>query len=142
MRRNVLVLMSVYNGEFYLQEQIDSVLEQKDIDVHLLIRDDGSSDNSVNIIKMNAYKDSRVRLIEGENIGCTKSFMALCKEALSCAVKYDFYSFCDQDDIWFENKLVKSVSVLSSFDSHAPCLYMATSIATDEKLNDLHIKTL
>ena len=63
----IAVLMSTYNGEKYVKEQIDSILLQKDVDVYLYIRDDGSTDDSVSIIE--SFNDSRIKLFSQKNQG-------------------------------------------------------------------------
>ena len=74
--QKIQVLMSTYNGEKYLKEQIESILSQEGVNVSLLIRDDGSKDNTKGIIK-EYLNDDRVSLFEGENIGFVKSFLTL-----------------------------------------------------------------
>lgn len=68
--KKVQVLMSTYNGEKYIKEQIESILNQSDVEVHLVVRDDGSSDKTVEIIRN--YND--VKLIESKNLG-VRSFL-------------------------------------------------------------------
>ena len=76
------ILMSTYNGEKYIDCQIESILSQKDVNVKLLIRDDGSKDNTVEIIKkyQEKYLD-KIELIEGENVGIHRSFASLIDQA-------------------------------------------------------------
>lgn len=101
----VSILLSSFNGEKYLKQQIDSLLNQTYKDFNLYIRDDGSIDSSINII--NSYDDSRINLITDSfgNIGPTGSFIELIRNVSS-----DIYLFCDQDDIWLSNKLEKTVN--------------------------------
>ena len=75
----VAVLMSTYNGETYLEEQINSILKQKNIDVELIIRDDGSTDNTVAIIEeyMDIYDN--ITFFKGNNKGYANSFLSLLK---------------------------------------------------------------
>ncbi len=122
----VAVLMSTYNGARYLNEQIDSILGQEGVDVLLFVRDDGSSDGSLDIF--NKYP---VKLIKGSNLGCEGSFM----ELLRMSVEADFYAFADQDDVWFPNKLQESVRAIK--DSESPCLYCANQIITDGNLHPI-----
>lgn len=104
----VSVLMSTYNGAKYIREQIDSILNQKDVNVELLIRDDGSSDNTAEICKEYQKKNTNIRFYQGENIGVGKSFMELLKKAPEA----DYYSFSDQDDVWLEDKLSRAVKMI------------------------------
>ena len=122
----VNVLMSTYNGHQYIAEQIYSVLNQKGVEVKLYIRDDGSSDNTVQL----AENYEQVTVIKGHNIGVGASFMTL---LLECP-KADYYAFSDQDDIWDEDKLKSSVSLLESYKD-VPALYVCNQRNVDKRLN-------
>lgn len=124
------VLMSTYNGEKYLREQIDSVLAQKDIELALLIRDDGSSDKTVEIIEDYEKKDNRISHYVGENIGPGKSFFDLIKKA----PESDYYAFCDQDDVWDSNKLALAIDLLLPLDNSMPNLYYSNLRLVDGNL--------
>lgn len=116
----VAVLMSTYNGEKYIKEQIDSILLQKGVDVKLYIRDDGSVDNTCNII--NEYDDNRIVLIsDGRNLGAGVSFFTLLKYVVDIDKAIEFFAFSDQDDIWLDNKLLSGVNCIIGSDS--PLLY-------------------
>ena len=96
-----VILMSTYNGGQYLRRQLDSVLRQTVANFILLIRDDGSSDDTLEILAQ--YHDPRIQLVAGENLGPSGSFFALLEQARQLDADYVF--FCDQDDIWLDNKL-------------------------------------
>ena len=103
----VLVLMSTYNGEKYLDKQLESILNQNVKNVDILIRDDGSKDNTIKIInKWLVEFPKRIKLETKENIGVVKSFFELVKAA---PIDYDYYFFSDQDDYWSEKKLEKAI---------------------------------
>ena len=72
--KKVQILMSTYNGEEYIREQIDSILAQSYPDVDILIRDDGSSDDTFLILKEYEEMHQNIRAYQGENIGVNKSF--------------------------------------------------------------------
>ena len=116
--RKVCVLLSTYNGEKYLREQIDSVLNQKDVDVTLCVRDDGSKDGTIQILR-EYEKVGKIRLEIGENKGYQKSFYLL----LANAPETDYYAFCDQDDVWDDDKLISAVKMLEAEDNSIPLLY-------------------
>ena len=102
----VNILLSTYNGEQYLAEQVKSIQEQTYQEWKLLIRDDGSSDGTVEIIKQLAARDSRINFINEnhvENVGVIKSFHALLKHG-----EADLYCFSDQDDFGFLKNLTSS----------------------------------
>jgi len=128
------VLMSVYNGEKFLKEQIDSVLAQKDVDVQLFIRDDGSKDNSVAIIEEMMQEHSNIQLLKGENIGVIASFYEL---SLKAGDDFDYYAYCDQDDVWLEDKLSRAASFLQK--PEIPQLYCSRAQLVDSELNPIKL---
>ena len=110
--RKVVVLLSTYNGEKYLEEQLDSILQQNVDNVEIIIRDDGSKDNTVNILEKyrKNYPQKIKKIIKGKNIGVIKSFFYLVEYV---TLDYDCYMFCDQDDYWCNEKIKR---VLKIFD--------------------------
>lgn len=128
----VLILLSTYNGEKYLKELIDSILEQKNIDVSLLIRDDGSTDSTKKIVEEYSKKNKNISYKFEKNVGPTNSFFDLIKIA---SESFDYYALSDQDDIWLDNKLSAAVSLLSDCSCDIPALYYSGQILTDESLN-------
>lgn len=136
----VLVLMSTYNGERFLAEQIESVLKQEGVTVHLLIRDDGSSDRTIPIIEGYLEKHPNISLIRGENCGCADSFMALVREAAAMDDGYDYYAFCDQDDYWEPDKLKEAVRLLSETPHSMSLLYLGAYQMVDAELNRIETR--
>ena len=128
-RPTVQVLLSTYNGERYINEQIKSILSQKDVDVHLLIRDDGSKDKTVDIIE--EYGSKRIQIIRESNVGCTRSFLKL----LSFAGNYDYYAFSDQDDVWDEDKLAIGINRIKEYE--VPAIYSSNTRLVDSNLQPL-----
>lgn len=106
----VNILLSTYNGEKFLAEQIESLLEQTYPNINIYIRDDGSSDITRDIIER--YKsDNRHTIIvieDNQNLGypdCFWKLLEVCGDA-------EYYAFCDQDDVWKPNKIEKAVNML------------------------------
>ena len=77
MKNKVAVLLSTYNGEKYLEEQLNSLIKQKDVDITIIIRDDGSNDNTIKIIKKYTKKYNFIKFYTGKNKGYAKSFFDL-----------------------------------------------------------------
>ncbi len=128
----VSVVMSAYNGEKYISEQIDSILDQKGVEVNLVIRDDGSTDSTIQVIER--YLDrGNVKLIRGENVGFGHSFM----RALFECPQSDYYAFSDQDDVWLQDKLIKTINNMDQNHPDRPQLGFCNSLYTDESLNIL-----
>lgn len=108
----VVVLLSSYNGAKYIEEQINSLLSQEGVSLMIIVRDDGSSDGTQNIL--DAYQEQGLlKWYQGNNIGWARSFMHLLQNAPSA----DYYAFCDQDDIWLPNKLKVAISKLKGIDN-------------------------
>lgn len=127
---NVTVLMSTYNGEKYIEEQIDSILNQKNVNVKIIIRDDGSKDGTRTLIKRYSENMSNVVLIEGINIGWKKSFFSLLENVK--VKENEYYSFADQDDVWNSEKLYEAVQ---SLKKNMPMLYFSSVTTVDEEKN-------
>jgi glycosyltransferase involved in cell wall biosynthesis len=131
---NVCVLISAYNGEQYIEDQILSVLKQRDVKVSLVVRDDGSTDRTSDILKKYENRGDLIMLPSVGNIGPALSFFELLKYAPDCN---NYFSFCDQDDIWDECKLARAVMSLIAEDPHRPTMYFSRQEVVDENLNKL-----
>lgn len=113
------ILLSTYNGEKYLSQQIDSILNQTYTEWRLLIRDDSSSDSTLNIL--NEYQKKypyKIYIISNnilQNIGVIKSFEFLLTQSTN-----NYIMFCDQDDIWLPNKIEESIKTLTSIEIANP----------------------
>lgn len=131
----IAVLLSAYNGERYIRPQVESILQQDvDCELTLIIRDDGSSDNTVEIIKKLSQKDNRIVLLKGENCGVNRSFFELIRYASKLPGKYKYFSLADQDDVWDADKLQNGINVIRSLGVGHPILYGSISRPVDENL--------
>lgn len=132
----VAILLSTYNGEQWLEELLDSVLGQKGVDTHLFVRDDGSCDGTIEILRHRAKKTGKITVFEGENIGVIASFNDLMSRPQLVSFKY--IAFCDQDDVWLPDKLLKAVSMLDKCDCKKPALYCSNLTIVDRELKPQH----
>ena len=103
----VIVLMSTYNGEQYIKEQIESILNQTYSNMELYIRDDGSKDQTVAILKK-YEQDGKLHFSQGKNMGFINSFF----EVMRTSGEADYYAWCDQDDVWLPEKIERAVKEL------------------------------
>lgn len=117
--KKVAILMSTYNGEKYIEQQLESLFNKTYKNIEIYIRDDGSKDNTVKILEK--YEEQgKIKLIQGKNIGFIKSF----RELLNICDDADYYAYCDQDDVWFEDKIERAVNKLNNIeDNNIPILY-------------------
>jgi len=115
----IAILLSIYNGEKYLAEQIDSLLAQSYKDLLIVIRDDGSIDKSLSIAQ--AYAESNpihfhILPADAENKGASGGFAFLMGYVLANKEKLGlekaYLMFCDQDDVWFDNKVELQISAM------------------------------
>lgn len=130
----VTVLLSSYNGEKFIDELIKSILNQINVDVNLVIRDDGSKDSTISILKEYS-KLNNVSVNFADNIGVIESFLNL----IDTAPETDFYALADQDDIWHEDKLKKAIEMLSASDKETALLYGANQNCVDINKNFLYL---
>lgn len=141
MKQKIAVCMSTYNGEKYISEQLNSIMNQKITNgsLELFIRDDGSKDSTINIIKEYQQKYNNIHFInekENVNYGCTKSFFNCLNYVYEkYENEFDYYCFADQDDFWLENKIDAAITKLSKNNSTNGKLYYSNKTIVDENLN-------
>lgn len=132
--KKVQVLLSAYNGEQYISEQIQSILNQTHAAVSILIRDDGSTDKTMELLEqwVTTHPD-KIKLIKGTNVGVVSSFFELLRAA---DVEADYYCFCDQDDVWLDHKVEHAIARLdSSIYTEVPAMVFTSTYLTDDELN-------
>lgn len=128
----VNVLMSTYNGEKYVKQQIDSILSQIGVNVFLTIRDDGSTDKTALIL--NEYNNlNNVNIIIGDNVGFRESFIALYSKLRESNA--DYYAFSDQDDEWLPEKLIIATEMIDKKNIKKPTLYISDRYIANEDLS-------
>ena len=108
MEKKIDILLATYNGEKYIREQIESILNQTYKNINLIISDDNSKDGTREILKEYEKKDDRVKLyFQEKNLGYIKNFEFLLKK-----VGNDYYMLSDQDDVWLQQKVEKTMETL------------------------------
>ncbi len=129
------ILIATYNGEKYLKEQLDSIFNQSYRNFRVILRDDNSSDDSLNIAKK-----YNIEILESsKNLGAKKSFEELLKYALNYG-NGNYFMFCDQDDVWDEDKVQKSMEMMIYLENlklnyNNPILIHSDLRVVDENLN-------
>lgn len=132
--KKVQVLLSAYNGEQFISEQIQSILNQTHAAVSILIRDDGSTDKTLELLNqwVTTHPD-KIKLLKGTNVGVVSSFFELLRAADPEA---DYYCFCDQDDAWLDHKVEHAIARLdSSIYTEVPAMVFTSTYLTDAELN-------
>ncbi|AIQ61206.1 glycosyltransferase family 2 protein [Paenibacillus borealis] len=131
----VQILMSTFNGEAYIEEQLQSIFQQTYHNIFILIRDDGSSDNTVPIIqKFMGLYPGKFHLIKGSNVGVIQSFFELLN---STELDASYFCFCDQDDVWMNDKVERSVQYLHS--CHTAGMYCSSTMLADQNLSPIKV---
>lgn len=124
--------MSTYNGEKYLVEQLESLMAQVGVNISILVRDDGSSDSTRDIL-INWQEKGYLKFYTGNNLRPAKSFMNLIEQAPYA----EYYALSDQDDVWEKDKLKCAVKYLEQGDKSIPALYFCQTQLVDENLQPL-----
>lgn len=129
----IAILMSTYNGEKHLRDQLDSIVNQSYKNWILYIRDDGSCDSTMMILNDYAANYSQICIFD-DNVrrGCLNSFMWLLEHVHS-----EYYMFCDQDDVWLENKIETALNTILKCDNKVPTVVCTDLIVVDEYLNEI-----
>lgn len=141
---SVAILMSIYNGEKFLDEQLESIASQTYTNNHLIVRDDGSKDPSRKIIEKWKKHIHIIEFPTSINLGPAQSFMELVRNS----GQYDYYAFSDQDDVWDKDKIEVAINKLN--DINTPALYFSRSryidangvLLSEERLLNLKYMTV
>jgi len=136
------IVMATYNGEKYLSEQLDSIFHQTYQDFRLIIRDDGSSDNTLQVLNKYVQMHPDKVIIVKDSIDCGSSKKNFMQALKSSTAEYTMFS--DQDDFWLPEKieltLKKMIEIESLTGSNRPILVFGSYRAVDETLNDINGK--
>jgi glycosyltransferase involved in cell wall biosynthesis len=118
----VAILMATYNGGRYLDEQLHSIVLQTHRNWVIVVSDDGSRDNTLEIIERCRHRvgGERVRLLKGPGGGFAANFLSL---SSSSSIDADFFAFCDQDDIWRPRHLERALIWLQDIPAERPALH-------------------
>ncbi|WP_461877227.1 glycosyltransferase [Fusicatenibacter sp.] len=127
----VCIILSTYNGKKYVCQQLDSIFQSaEDMDIFLYVRDDGSKDDTIQILEEYGKKNHvEIKIDAGENAGSARSFLL----AIRNCPKADYYAFCDQDDVWLPKKIATAVKQIG--DTEQPILWCSDYQVTDANLN-------
>ena len=111
------ILMATYNGEAFVEEQVQSIINQTYREWRLLVHDDGSTDKTMEILHRLAEEDERVVVIEDgvQHLGVARNFIHLVKQSTAA-----YCMFCDQDDVWLPNKVEKMVHAIEQYNQGVP----------------------
>lgn len=124
--KKVVILMATYNGVNYLEQQLDSILNQTYNNWSLIVRDDGSTDGTLSILEKYRIKDPRIKVMinKTNSHGAYLNFWTLIHEVRKLD-NYDYYFFSDQDDIWEPQKIEIMISEAEKANDSIPTLLYA-----------------
>lgn len=142
-KETVCILLAAYNGEKYIREQIESLLAQTYTYWKLFIRDDGSNDQTVSIIKEYAQKDKRISIVKDDknNLGSCQNFAALLNFIRG---RFNYIMFCDQDDYWLPFKIEETLCCMQhleeKYKKEVPLLVYTNFTYANNDLNEIASK--
>ena len=135
MKNEIIILLATYNGSKYLKEQLDSICSQSYKNFEIIARDDGSSDNTLDILKSYDVKTLETK----QNLGAKGSFSVLLEYVVNNS-DAEYFMFCDQDDIWEKDKVENTFAKMKLMEkqySKTPILIHTDLKVVDEELNTL-----
>ena len=137
MKTKIDILLATYNGAQYISEQIESIINQTNTNWNLIIRDDGSVDNTINIIEgyVSLYPDQITFVKDTQiNLGASMNFSKLVESSNA-----EYIMFCDQDDIWKSNKIEITLNEIKKLEypghDKLPLMVFSDLSIVDENLN-------
>lgn len=133
--KTVSVVMTTYNGEKYIREQLDSIIAQTYPIYELIIQDDGSRDRTVEICREYAKRYAFIHVYENKhNLGCDKNF-----ETAAMRATGDYVALSDQDDIWFKDKIAKQVAAIGDNDACGSQHMRGKTMEASHLINPQHL---
>ncbi|MFC4892101.1 glycosyltransferase family 2 protein [Pseudofrancisella aestuarii] len=140
MKLSIGICLATYNGEKYLAEQLDSLLNQSHQNFIIYVHDDNSSDNTVNIVKEYVSKFPSKFVFFDDDISYRDAGINFL-EILKRSNNHDFYMFCDQDDIWLEDKISNTLNKILLENSNTeqyPILCHTDLVIVDDSLSKIN----
>lgn len=139
----VTILLASHNGAAFLRHQLLSIANQSHTNWRLVVSDDGSDDETKEIVQdfaASCETPDQVSLIDGPQTGeSSANFLKLVAE---CYREGDYIAFCDQDDVWFNNKLERALELIEKERNDTPILYGSRTSIVDENLNEIGVSPL
>ncbi len=132
--KKIAILLATYNSSKFLKEQLNSLLNQSYKEFHVYVRDDGSTDNTIEILK--EYPNITILDDPQKHKGAMMSFMWLLEN-----VESDYYMFCDHDDVWNANKIELTLNrmiELEQKNNGKPIVVNTDLEVVDKDLNTIH----
>jgi len=126
------VLLCTYNGSRFIEEQINSIRNQTHRNLRIFISDDGSSDDTVKLLKsyVKLWGEDYIQIFSGPRNGYAQNFLSL---LMRSELKGDYFCYCDQDDVWLPNKISRAIEMaLASSAAGNPFLYCSRTIYINE----------
>ena len=131
----IQVLLSSYNGEKYIKQQLESINNQTFPNIDILVRDDGSSDQTLSQLIEYSQSHDNISIMKGTNVGVIESFIQLLNHTDEHS---DYFCFCDQDDVWMQDKIEIAVNALSEYSTVPGMVFTSTQLV-DADLHPIKI---
>ena len=140
-RSKVAILLCTYNGQHFLDEQLDSFTAQTHPDWQIYASDDGSTDTTLQLLKERQQKlpENQLKILSGPAKGFVANFLSL---TCNASIEADYYAYSDQDDIWEADKLERALCWLQSVPSNTPALYCSRTRLVDTENNEIGLSPL
>lgn len=131
------ILLSTYNGEKYISEQLDSIVSQTYSDLELYVRDDGSTDRTPDILQEYEKQYNWIHVVDGNhiNLGYPACFYSL----TDMDIDAEWFFFADQDDYWMPEKISSAMKMLEKYSSEDIVAYYSRYYVCDENLKEIKV---
>lgn len=139
--RHTAILLCTYNGDRFLSQQLESYAKQTHKDYSLYVSDDGSNDETLEILEKfkNKNTSTKITISTGPQKGFSANFFSLINDQ---SIQANYYAFSDQDDVWMNDKLERSIKVLENLPKDTPALYCGRTYLVDTEKKPLGMSPL
>lgn len=128
---SVAIILCTYNGEEYIEQQLESIIAQTILNWTIFASDDGSTDATLSILEkyQKILGSNKLVILKGPKKGFAWNFLSALKYTPE---SFQYYAFCDQDDIWLSNKLETGVRCLRQYNANVPGIHCGRTALVDE----------
>jgi len=135
-KKSIAIMISAKNGDLFIQKQLKSIITQTHTNIDIYISDNNSYDQTIQKINnfIHHHKLKNIFLLDGHDLHFGNNFVIL---AQTISKKYDYYAFCDQDDVWNPDHTVRAIEAIENTSRTHPTLFCSRTLLVNDADKDI-----